>query len=919
MITTFEARTAPGYLFTVIPTPLLAPLLLLGVFVVLLFSIHNPVQQAGVIGLALWDLWYIVTTWKNYSLYQVRKAMENGKELKRLPTFGSRLRKILADSYDWKTADSVELDGVGYDYLIHHDGSVSMAVEWEGVQDIYYSGAESEAEHSRRLSLLNLLAMDHGLFIEHHLLRMPDSRLVDAYEAEGRRMFGDNPMPPIVAECRQGIAAIARAQGRSNRVFTVLSMSHRASGWASAMPGGLLNLLPVKALRDRQHAQCAKELAKCWRSLQRYYPGGRVLGLGEYTKLIQRIDRPYSTPFDVEWRFPLNEQLITEKDEWCADDRCLQQGGLFKAVILLQGYPDLPSASQPWTHRFVTAGIDLHVSQILRPKRINKALDQANQMANTEAETHNERKSGAMLNKRVSDIKSYAHFVAEHRLPVLDNAYIVTFYGRDKESVVAFSEQFQQLLRKDKAVLRMDEDMQREMNRVRLPGMGRTSLFLREDHGKAVAAMMPLTTLACGSTEPEVLRVAMTGQIVGFSPSKVTIPHDAIVAMTGSGKDVNKGVRIAETYPLIRYDIVEMGNSYQGVIEAVGGRYCSAREQVINPLMAYSDFTGAVRNVSDDKNKTRIAQVLESQRTILAPIFNGMKGGDFSITQKVVMDKALERIYQHPGEGDAPTLPTLLDALQQVPLDQARYEEARNVLGENLYDFLSQGIGASFKERDQFVISPVANAIDFDKFSGELADFFLTFMCTRLANNAFARGRRSQIVLNEYKVLQEKSPDVIRWITTAIDRMGRKDYVGLTRISQGFAEIRSVDSEVKNSLANCTVLYRADQHAEIAQDLGMPQGLLERWQAFRSPRELKAAGYREAIVRENDYWFHLGLKFPAICLKLMDTDPENKAFREMAYAQTRDPYERIALIDRMKQERSEHQRKEKERYAEAAI
>lgn len=912
MINTYEARTAPGYIFTIIPTPL--AIFILGLFLLLsmVIAAEGYFHKAVMFGFLVWDLFYIVTTWANYRNHLVSKAMKKGKLQKHTPTVAAIGRGIFSDVFGWKTAGHVKgRNGEACDYMINHDGSVFIAFEWEGVKDVYYSVDEWSTEHARRLGLLTLMAMDNGFFVEHHLIRGPDSRLVDAYEAEGRRMFKGEEPPRIVGEVRKGIANIARASGRSNRVFTVLSITDRSSSW--------LGFLPSTHKRNRGQEACAKKLLDCWQTLSSYYPTARLLSRDDCKRLIERVSNPYAAELHVDWRFALNEQLMNERPEWDADVRCLLLNGTYIKVFLLQGYPKL---LPQWTQKFVDPAIDIHVCQILRPKHTQKALDVAKESASTEAGTMNERKSNAFLGKRLADIHDYAEYVARHGLPILDNAYIVTFYSKDKEYIAKFARQFSTMMQTDKALLRDEEDLQREMYRTHLPGLGRSSLFLREDHGDTIAAMMPFSTFDIGSSQPECLRVAMSGQLVGFSPSQLTVPHELVVAKTGAGKDVQFGIKILETYTLIRYDMIEMGNSYQGVIEAIGGRYCRAKEQVINPLMGYADFRDSVKAAGSGKASalhTLEALALESQRTVLAPIFKGMKGADFTITEKVVMDQALRALYLNPKAGvEAPTLPMVLDVINRVELDQTRYEEARNTLGEALYDFMQQGVGTAFKEQDQFIISPVANAIDFDKFSGDLADYFLTFMCHRLANNAFARGLRSQIVLNEYKVLQEKSPDVIRWITTVIDRMGRKDWVGLTRITQGFEEIRKIDSEAQNSISNRTLLYRTDQHDDIGNALLMPPGLIDQWKMFESPTEIKGRDYREAIVCENDQWFRLVLRFPQIGLKLMNTDAKNKSIREIAYRQTPDAYERIKILDALMAERDEKDRKEKAKY-EASI
>lgn len=911
MIRTFERRIEAGYLLTVIPKPLVLPLLGFVLVTAIATSPGTALEDRAVMGAAgLWLGWYILKTWFNYHTYLVRKTMAKGKELKAAPMMAPRKKSLLggdrpavyADSFGWKTVGSIQArpNEAPTEYFIHHDGAVSIAFTWDGVHDFYMSPQELASEHSRRIGLLTALG-ESGFVVEQHLLRARDVSKIDAYEAVGRSLYRDEPMPPIISDLRKGIADVARKHGMNNRVLTVISLNPVQGGLVDG--AGFLSLLslalPIVGRRIKRQHNGAVQLMEVWRSISGYFPGAKLCDAEAYQRWIQQIRNPLDVLHGIEWRYALNTQLAHEKPSWNADLKCLELNGTYIKVMLLQNYPAIEPG---WMRPVLVSGCHLHVCYLMQPKKAQKALDKANDTAEFEGGTASTRRSNAFLGARIADIRDFAIHVANHKLPVLDNALIVTYFSKDGEQVERVSSVFRDMVRDKKGIVVDHEDVQRDMFRVRLPGLGRNTLFWREDHGDTVAAMMPITTFPTGADRPEVLRVAMTGQLVGFCPSQQTVPHELVVAMTEGGKDTQFGIRVGETYKAIRYDIIELLNTYQGLVEAIGGRYCRADEQAINPLMSYEDFAGTIR-FAKDQAQMKVAQTLDSQRTILAPIFKGIKGPDFTDIEKVVMDDALAWLYNKPAPGKAaPTLPVLLDAINHVPLEKERYEQARNELGERLYDFMRRGIGERFKGEDQFTISPIANAIDFQGFQGEMADYFMMFLCARLANNAFARGARSQIVLNEYKVLLERSPDMVRWITLTIDRMGRKDWVGLTRITQGFEEIRSVDKEALNSIPNRTLLYRVDQHREIGESILMPEGMIGQWQNFRPPKEQKAFRYRESIVCENDEWYHLLLQFPDIGLKLMNTDGETKPFREIAYKATRDPYERIAIVERLAQE-----------------
>lgn len=909
MIPSFEKRIPPGYLFG-IPQPAVLPLggallLLLGVFVT------DGLQAKFTLGLAFCYVFYAVySVYKQYSTWLIRGSMAKGKTLSSLATFGAKNKEIYADAFGWKTAITLaQQDGqLPADCLLHHDGTVSIAFSWEGIHNRFFNDADFLREHQRRVTLLKQLAEKQGLCIENHLLREPDSRLVDAYEAEGRRMFKGEEPPKVIAEIRSGLAQLGRHYGRSNRVVTVLSLGVKP-------PKGLLSwFTPQIARRQKSQAGEGAELLKVFKQIKSDFKGASLLDREAYQHFIQKVDKPFTLAHSVDWRFALNEQLVIKKPQWDESEECLVKDGMFYKVCLLQGYPTLHF---DWVFQLCEAGIDLHISQIIQAKDTQKALDANKRQLDTEQGASNEKKSLDILSARLKDMASFRKYVADNGLSLFDNAYIVTFYCRNKGQLNGAFNALEKSVNKD-GFLRSEKDLQLEMSRIRLPGMGRNSLFLREDHSDTVAAMMPFTTYPTGRAQPEMLRIAATGNLVGFSPSIVEVPHEMVVAETNGGKDTQFGMKIAETYPLIRYDIVELGNSYQGLVEAIGGRYCRAREQVINPLMSYEDFHASIHiagSIQQQTNTTIEAQALGAQSTVLNPIFKGMKGQGFSSAEQVALGYALRELYAKPAPNmDAPTLPLLLSVLGELSLDNNNVDQARNELAEELYLFMEKPSGQAFKEQGQFIISPVANAIDFDKFEGELADFFLSFMCVRLANNAFARGKRSQIVLNEYKMLLEKSPEAIRWISLSIDRMGRKDWVGLTRISQGYREIESVDSEANSSIVNRTVLSRADQHDVIGQALAMPGSSIAYWKQFKAPKNFPGMNYREAMVCESETWHQLYLRFPEIGLKLMNTNPEHKAIRETAYLQSSDAYERIRILDALMAENKQQIKMEKEKY-----
>ena len=246
---------------------------------------------------------------------------------------------------------------------------------------------------------------------------------------------------------------------------------------------------------------------------------------------------------------------------------------------------------------------------------------------------------------------------------------------------------------------------------------------------------------------------------------------------------------------------------------------------------------------------------------------------------------------------------TYLTALEDIKIEKQRQIDARDFLGTKLDDFFEKETGSAFLEQDQFTISPIANAIDFDKFNGELFEYFLTFTCTRLITNAMTSAQRNQIVLNEYGVLIERAPEIMRWVTLTVDRMGRKDATGLSRITQEMSDVTALGTGAINAIQNKTLLSRGDGHIEIGQQLKIPQSIVTKWQNFQSPEVMDKKGYRNGIVCQQGDWYNLHLQFPQLLLDLMNTKAQDKGLREIVYSRESDPFKRIQLFNELKIQR----------------
>lgn len=822
---------------------------------------------------------YSIYVWRTYDDWLIKMSLENGKKMKKQFSFLGQGKNSYVDNFAWQTYCSDNA-------LLHRDGSISIAFVWPGIHDRFYDDDEFAKEHKRRAALLKSLPTDIGLCVEHHLLRGSDTRLIDAYLLEGQEMAKGKEVPPIVTDIRNQLAGLYRPMARSNQVMTVLSIGTKKRKTLTDY------LMPSTYSRLRTSKDLLKSLASVITTIANSYPNMRLLSIDEYKDKIQQIYKPYHEHAKIDWRFTVADQIIDEKPIQDSDG-CLVIDDTYYKVCLLQNYPRFNFG---WLFRFCEAGIDLHVSQIIVPLHVDSSVDKNRSDSKLESKGVSENRGTERAVEKLGNAAQYRQYVMKYGLAIADNAYIVTFVSKNKDHVLKMGALFAKDVLTHEGLVRDNLDLQEELFRLRLPGNGRYSSFLREDHADTIAVTAPFTTFPSGDPRPESLRITSSGQLVGSAPSRLEVAHELVVAETFGGKDTMFGMKFIETYLRVRYDIIELGNSYQGVIEAVGGNYCRAREQVINPLSAYEDFKSAQELTQAGAGRIDV-DFVRTQSDLLTPIFKGMQGGTYSKAEEVIANRLIRYVYENPSKDAAPTLPLLYEAMNKIEVSSDKQRQAVDEFGSELYEFLQTETGSCFKERDQFTISPIANGIDFDKFEGELFKYYMMFIPIRLATQAMTRGIRSQIVANEYKVLRMRAPESMHWLTVTIDRMGRKDWVGFTRITQGISEIEDVDPEALNSIPNKTLLSRADnKHQVIGHALGIPSAVIAHWMDFKTPEEMKNYGYREAILFDMGCWHKLQLKFPQLHLDLMNTLGSDKLVRDEAYRLTKDPYKRIQIM-----------------------
>ena len=643
---TFESRLHPAYVLGWIPEPTFY----LGI-PALIFLYMSTAQDTGFntvlyLMLGISTLVAGLVLGYNYKDSVLMSAKEKGSSQKKRKTFDLSHTKALYG--DFLSLHSAINDNV----VMHNDGGVSLAFEWGGVDNRNYSVNEHQKEHDRRRAYLHTLVSHTGLTVEHHFLRTQDASVIDAYTEHHNKVSKKHKIPKIIQDIKSQLAAQYRPYARSNKVVTVLSISKPPLMSFQ----GLLQYMGFMTGKVKNDAESyAQTLMKIFSQVKSDYPDANLFSCEEYTNFFQSVAG--ESP-GIDLRFLLNEQLLSEKP--VTSDDVLKKGNQYYKVVTLQVYPDMELS---WVYLFSEGACNVHAAQFIQPLDTHKVLDKS---AVADEEEIKGQQGGARgsykLKAKLKDSRDFKSYVTATRNSVHRNFYVVTFFGDNKDSVDGSASNFERHVRDNQGKARIDIDLQHSMWLYRLPGQGRFSSFSRkEDHADTLADMMPFTTFKTGSEIKESLRFTSSGSPVTFAPSKLEVPHELVVAQMGGGKDTQFGLTVAETFQDIRYDFIELGNSYQGVIEAIGGNYCRAREQVINPLAPYSDFNNSIKN-GEDQTGNLEREFINVQSAILMSIFKGMGADSYTDSEEIVVNKAVRLLYEQqiPGKA-APILPDLFN------------------------------------------------------------------------------------------------------------------------------------------------------------------------------------------------------------------------------------------------------------------
>ena len=781
-----------------------------------------------------------------------------------------------SDYYTWSHA-------LGDYCIAHTDGAVSIMIKWQGIDTEIMTEDEKHAHYESLITFFEQLDRDY--VYEQHLWREWDDSVAQRYLELNESVERSKDFINFI---RTEHAQHLSLYGMTNTVCLVIT----------AIPSkAFLSTLRIKKqLKDQ--SLLADKLIHHAKEIVNYLSGAELLPFAEYRR---RIVQSYDRMLDFKTidcsnnnpQIPLNEQIVSYVPE--VKNNCLVNQNICTKVLFIYLYPD---AYAGWIEQLAQVNVAAHIVQILQPVDTLKAMSDSERSSNF-AEGTASKKGADMQRRQMQDMNDFRSFVADNNLRIIKNAYIVHLHG-EQDEVESLSKSLTALMNKDGQV-RANEYMQLPYFRVAQPGQGYLSPMLRPDHHIQCAYMSPVQVYAKGDTQyPESLRLANNGQLVGINYTGQSLLHGLTTAKTGSGKDVEKILTLVETYGFgVDWYAAEIGGSYQWVIEALGGTYTKIdpRETVINPLPEYAM---ASRDEDYPLDAILVAQTVQSLAFLLTDGSVRLNAHERSAAQS-----AMQLLYAVPSDNDkAPNLADYLVSLEALDFDKKEINQAAKIMAANLHSFLDTSEGRIFTRPDNLTLSDGISGVDLkevDKASPDLLKFYLVFISLRFNNLAFARGRTTGILLNEMHKLVAAFPDVIGTLISELARMGRKDAAFIDIVTQGIKELDTIESEVLNSMQFKSLLYRPDEHSEIATRISLAPGALQKWQAYKNPM---GKNYRPGLRLVGDDCFDLFLTFPQTLLDLSGTDtsckPTDLEIKDQVAMQTSDPFERLKLFREMR-------------------
>lgn len=754
-----------------------------------------------------------------------------------------------SDLYTWS-------HGITDHVIAHTDGAVSLALGWAGVDGEFLDDTGRAQAFMPVARLLDRLPAHH--WFEWHLWRDYSDQPIDEYVAH----YAQASRPSaFAAHVRQMLADHLRGRVLLNETALIVGRLPRRT------------FRVRRQLRDQLRQ--AADLEERGAALASQLPGGRLLAVTDYIGLIARSYDGRNHALRIDPWLTIAEQVIAVPPRLAGSG--IDLDGRMLKIFYLHLYPDAPP---DWILPVSSLPAVLHISQTILASDTEHAVrmnERADRFAQGTLEHRGRERQLAIL----KDMQGFRQVVADQALAVHRNALALSMaYTGDPQIL---TDAVIGRLEAGGGRVRGDVFIQLPFLRSIQPGQGYRSVLWRPDHSLQLRNMAPVQVFRRGSVHPESLRLGLAGQTVAFDYSRQPVAHAFTIAMTGAGKGVDKVATIAETYPFgIDWYVLEIGGTYQWVVEALGGTYTRLDPAVaaVNPLPPRPLGGAPLDPLLAAATINILAFLLTDGRTVL------------NVHEAAAAGAALVQLYTQATTD--PGIVELLMALESITDLSVEQMAAARYMAANLHSFLDTAEGRIFAGRDNVRISTGISGVDLrdvDRASPRLLTFYLVFLCLRFLHLAFASCRPARVLLDEIHRFVAHAPDVLRRLVSVLARMGRKEAAAVDIVTQGLAEIDIMEAEIVNSMPLRSLLYRTDGWQLIADRIGMPPAARAIWQRLPYPLDLD---WRPAIRSVGPDYYALRLSFPPLLLHLADTSPAGLARKTRIGGETADPLMRLA-------------------------
>lgn len=797
--------------------------------------------------------------------------------------------KSFNDLFTWQSP--VILDNASPKVLEHTDGSVSLAITWDGYKTNLKEASAIATIFKSYSGILHSLPFNLGLVIENHWLREYNNDLAHAYIKYGQ----DHAIRyhEISDYFRTSIAGHLSKYSMSNTIFCVLCLPASVSPFAGMFAKRKLS----------QTKQKAKQLLEIATELSEKLPGAEIASTDAYEALIDRCyhrdNAPSNSPgyqYRPNARFRINDRLA-DKPVW--QDDALRLGRTYTKTGMVLDYPE---AQDNWFDRVARiGGGEFHITQIIKP------TDPSLAKRASSSETKKSLESASAIGgedeaAKVRDHNAFRNFVASNQLSVFGTCYIFKIHSDDKEELDKTYRRVRSSFSDDEGMLIRDqeEEVQRVYWRVSMPGQGYKTPFLRPDDTWLVASMAPILSFSSGDAEqPQMLRLTKESQLAAFSYPEGGTNQAATAAKTGGGKGVGQVAQIVELYPLgVNFLGAEVGTSYEWTAQAFEGDYfhLDPNTTVVNP---FPDFKMANKGSNAPLDADIASTTVAGLTTLLiGPNQVNVEHHVNSVAEQVM--QAMYAVYDEESCGFAgPTLETYhacaVEALGDFSGEQ---QKACQAIIDNLDSFLATTAGQRFTGPSTINFDSGLVFVNFKPLmeNKALAKFMLVFIALRYKQIAFANSTPCRIVLDELHEFTAIDMPLVNNLIRQLTRMGRKEAGAFHGISQEVLDLNTEDG-VLNQITNKELLFMGDGHDEIAEIFKLRPRVLERWKSYLDPEQVgRTLNYRQCMRIVGQDAFDLHMTFPEPLLHLAHSSPKALKIKEQIGQTTNDVFERLKLF-----------------------